>query len=164
MRRLTLVPHLAVDVLERQYRTATDPVARSHWQIIWLLAQGYPTATVSHMMGYSTTWLYTIVRRYNQQGAAGMGDRRHRNPGGTPLLSPALTAALDAALDQPPPDGGVWTSTTVAAWMSAKLGRPIHPVRGWELLQRFGLRPRVPRPRHVQADAAAQADFQKKVA
>jgi len=129
---------------------------------VWLLAQGQPTEAVAQSTGYSNTWIYTIVQRYNQAGAPGIGDRRHANRGGKPLLSPDLAAELDAVLDQLPPDGGVWTSTKVAAWMSAKLGRTVHVPRGWEALQRLGLRPKVPRPRHVQADAEAQATFPKK--
>jgi transposase len=161
MKRLKRMPHLTTDELARQYRQATDPVARRQWQIVWLLAQGQPTATVVPSTGYSTTWIYVIVRHYNQAGAAGIGERRHANPGGNPLLSPALAAELDAALDQPPPDGGIWTSKKVAAWMSAKLGRSVHVPLGWEALQRLGWRPKVPRPRHVQADAEAQATFQQ---
>ena len=64
-------------------------------------------------------------------------------------------------LDQPPPDGGLWTGPKIAAWMAATLGRPVHPQRGWEMLQRLGLRPKVPRPRHAKADPAAQAAFKK---
>ncbi len=164
MRRLKLTPHLAVDDLERQYRYTIDPVARSQWQMVWLLAQGEPTDVVARTTRYSKTWIYTIVQRYNQHGAAGIGDRRHTNPGAKPLLSPELQAKLDAALDQPPADGGVWTSKKVAVWMSAELGRTVHLPRGWEALQRLGLRPKVPGPRHVHADAQAQTTFQKKVA
>jgi hypothetical protein len=63
---------------------------------VWLLALGQPTDTVAASTGYSKTWIYTIVQRYNQAGAAGIGDRRHANPGSKPLLSPDLVAELDA--------------------------------------------------------------------
>lgn len=162
MRRLKLADHLAVDELEQRYRQATDPVERSHWQILWLLRQGRPSTEVADVTGYSTTWLYVIVRRYNAEGAAGVGDRRHHNPGQVSLLSAALRAELEQALTGPAPDGGLWTGPKVAAWMSAKLGRKVHPPRGWELLQQLGYRSYVPRPRHAKADEQAQATFKKR--
>jgi transposase len=61
----------------------------------------------------------------------------------------------------PAPDGGLWNSTKVAKWMSEKLGRPVSFQRGWDYLQRLGLSPKRPRPRHVEADAEAQAAFKK---
>ena len=161
MKRLNVANHLTVDELEQRYRQATDPVARSQWQILWLLVLGRATVEVATVTGYSTTWMYAIVRRYNQEGAAAIGDRRQANPGKTPLLAPPQQAELEQALDGPAPDGGLWTGPKVARWMSAKLGRTIHPVRGWELLQSLGYRSYVPRPRHAKADLAAQEQFKK---
>ncbi len=156
-----ITPHLPVEELELRYRRAKDPVERSHWQIIWLLAQGQPTVQVASNTGYSPNWIRTIAQRYNQAGPVRLGDRRHANPGGQPLLTAEQRAALDRALDGLAPDGGLWTSQKVANWMSGTLKRKVHVTRGWEMLQRLGRRPRVPRPRHAKADPAAQAAFKK---
>lgn len=161
MRRRTLTPHLALDQLEQRYRQANDPVARSQWQIIWLLAQGQSTKQVIQNTGYSETWICTIVQRYNAHGPAGIGDRRHSNPGAASLLSAEQLAELDTLLDDPSPDGGLWTGPKVAKWMADKLERKVHPQRGWELLQRLNYRSYVPRPQHSLADPAAQEEFQK---
>ena len=160
-RRLIIPPHLSVPELERRYRQARDPVDRSHYQIIWLLAQGTPTAAVAHVTGYSVNWVREVARRYREAGGAGLGDRRHGNPGGAPLLSPAQQEELRAALAQSPPDGGVWTCRKVAGWIAAKLGRPVAEVRGWEYLRRLGFSPQRPRPRESRADPEAQAAFKK---
>jgi transposase len=160
-KRLSIQAHLAVDELETRYRRAKDPVVRSHWQVIWLLAQGLPSAQVAAVTGYTVNWIRTMARRYNQLGSAGLEDRRHRNPGATGLLSAAQRAALAAALQQPPADGGVWTGPKAAAWMAAMLGRRVHPQRGWEVLRRLGWTSKVPRPRHAKADPGAQAAFKK---
>jgi transposase len=160
-KRLSIQAHLAVDELERRYRRAKDAVARSHRHIIWLLAQGLASAQVAVVTGYTVNWLRTLARRYHQLGAAGLEDRRHRNPGATGLLSAAQRAARAAALEQPPPDGGVWTGPKAAAWMAAKLGRRVHPQRGRETLRRLGWTSKVPRPRHVKADPTAQIAFKK---
>jgi transposase len=163
MKRLKLAEHLTVDELGQRYRQASDPVARSHWQIIWLLRQGRLTAEVADVTGYSTTWIYTLVRRYNRDGPDALGDRRHHNPGKSALLSPALRAELDQALAGPSPDGGLWTGPKVARWMSDKLHRTVRAVRGWELLQQLGYRSYVPRPRHAKADPEAQESFKKRL-
>ena len=161
MKRLHIADHLTVDELEQRYRQASDPVARSQWQMLWLLGCGRSSADVASSTGYSRTWLYAIVRRYNADGPDAVGDRRHTNPGQAPLLSAALRAELDLVLAKPAPDGGVWTGPKVAHWISDKLGRTVHPPRGWEMLQQLGYRSYVPRPRHANADATAHEEFKK---
>jgi transposase len=160
-RRLPLTAHLTVDELYTRYRQATEPVARSHWQIIWLLAQGSSTAQVATATGYTQPWIRTLVHRYNDAGPPALGDRRQTNPGAAMLLSSDQQAHLATLLDAPAPDGGIWTGPKVAVWMSEHLGRPVHPQRGWEVVRRLGFTLQRLRPRHIQGDAQAQATFKK---
>jgi transposase len=51
----------------------------------------------------------------------------------------------------------------VAAWLSAQLGRRVSRQAAWRVLRRLGARFLKPRPRHVQADPAAQASFKARV-
>ena len=159
VKRLTLRAHLSTDELERHYREARDPVARSQWQILWLVARGQATAAIVASTGYSPTWIYQIVRRYNADGGAGVGDRRRQNPGAAPLLDAIGQADLRAALAGPVPEGGAWSGPAVAAWLAARLGRAIGAQRGWVYLRRLGHTPPVPRPSHAHADPVAQAAF-----
>ena len=161
MRRLIIPPHLALDALEQRYRRATDPVARSQWQIVWLLSSGTPTTQVAQVTGYSVNWVREIARRYREDGPAGIGDRRHTNPGAVPLLEAKHQQQLRQALAGPAPDGGLWTCRSVAVWMSETLGRPVSEQRGWEWMRRLGFTPQRPRPRATQADPAAQEAFKK---
>ena len=154
-------PHLALDELEQRYRRATDAVARSQWQMVWLLAGGTPTAEVARVTGYSVNWVREIAKRYREEGPAGIGDRRHGNPGAAPLLDAAQQAQLRAALGGPAPHGDIWTCRGVAAWMSAVLGRPVSEQRGWEWMRRLGFTPQRPRPRETRADPDAQAAFKR---
>ncbi len=48
---IKLQPHLTSDELARRYRAARDPVARSHYQIIWLLSAGKTTSAVMAASG-----------------------------------------------------------------------------------------------------------------
>jgi transposase len=161
VQKMTVAPHLTVDELEQRYRGAEEGVARSQWHILWLLAGGMRTAEVSRVTGYGVRWIQEIARRYRDGGPQAVGARRHANPGAPPLRDGTQQAALRAALAGPAPDGGLWTGRHVAVWMSAVLGRPISPQRGWEWLCRLGFRPQRPRPRETRADPAAQAAFKK---
>ena len=158
-KRLSVEAHLSVEEVERRYRRARDGVERSHWQIVWLVAQGHACAEVAALTGYSVPWVRELVHRYNRAGPAGVGDRRHENPGARGLLTPEQQAALERALEAPTPDGGLWSGPRVARWMSAELGRRVWPQQGWVYLRRIGFTPHRPRPHHERADAAAQDAF-----
>jgi transposase len=106
-------------------------------------------------------WGGAVVRRYNAEEPAGVGDRRPTNPGRAPVLAAEQRAELDAALDGPAPDGGLWSGPKVAARIAARTGRAVGPQCGWEYLARLGCALRRPRPRHAQADAEAQTAFKK---
>ncbi len=160
-RTLTIPPHLPLAELERRYRTAADPIARGHWQTIWLLARGQPTAIVADVTSYSVNWIREIARRYREDGPDGLGDRRHTNPGAAPLLDAAQQERSREALSGPTPDGGLWTGRKVAAWMSQLLGRTVSEQRGWEYIRKLGFTPQRPRPRATRADRDAQAAFTK---
>ena len=69
--------------MENRYRKARDPVARSHYQIVWLISEGKSTRHVMEATGYSGGWIRQLARRYNAGGPEALGDHRHRNPGAT---------------------------------------------------------------------------------
>ncbi len=64
---------------------------------------------VAEATGYSRGWVRRVARRYNEGGTEVLGDRRHRNPGGTQraLLDLDQRGDLGEALKGPPPDGGM---------------------------------------------------------
>ena len=66
-------------------------------------------------------------------------------------------------LANPDPAGDHWCGRTVAAWIGERLGRSVCRQTGWSYLRRIGTRWRMPRPRHVHADAAAQLDFKARL-
>lgn len=139
-KRITIAKHHTVSELLEKYRQEKDPVARSHYQIIWLLA-----------------------RRYNQLGIEGLGDRRHNNPGAETLLDEVQTAQLLQTIQGPAPDGGLWNGRKVADWMSELLERPIAPQRGWEYLKAMEYSLKIPRPENKQADLMEQEAWKQKI-
>ena len=158
---LKLPPHLSSEEITQRYRSCTDGVEKTHWQIIWLLDQGQHVPAIAAELGYTETWVRTLVHRYIDQGSDGLQDRRRRNPGAPPLVSAAVRTELQARLVDPPDDGGLWSGPKVAAWLSQRLERPIAPQRAWEVLRSLGFTLQRPRPTAVATDPAAHAAFKK---
>ncbi len=157
---LLLADHLPEAELARRYREATYPVERTHWHTLLLKARGYSTPETARIVGYSPDWTRKLVRRYNADGPAAVGERRRHNAGAAPLLSNDDRVALDEALRQSAPDGGPWNGPKVARWIAERIGREsVHDQRGWEALRALGYTAQTPRPRHGKAEA--QEAFKK---
>lgn len=151
-KRIQIAPHLTIDELEQRYRQAKDGIERSHYQIIWLLAQGRRTEEVAQLTGYSRSWIYELVWGYNRLGLQAIGDKRRHNAGAAPLLDEDQQAQLWQLLQEPPADGDLWDGPKVAQWMEKLLGRRVHPQRGWEYLRAMERHLRRPRPTHEDSD------------
>lgn len=162
---IKLEPHLGSEELENRYRKARDPVARSHYHIVWLISEGKTTAEVMEATGYSRGWIQQLARRYNTDGPQALGDRRHLNPGAREraLLTAEQQEELAQALRKPPSDGGMWSSRKVGEWIEHRTGRAVSQKkqRGWEYLKRLRQSPKVPRPHHQKADEREQEAFKK---
>ncbi len=150
-----------VKELKAAYRSSTDAVERRRIQAVWLLAEGKSREEVRAVTAYAHTSLIGIIHGYNEAGLMGLKDKRHNNPGLTPLLNETEQKALYAALQKPPEEGGVWSGKKVAVWMAQQLNKPVHLQRGCEYLERLGFSLQRPRPRHRQADRDAQVNFKK---
>jgi transposase len=146
-----LAAHLSPAELGQRYRAARPPIERSHLRIVRLLSQGRDEREVARVTGYGRRRVGEVVRRYNEAGPDGPGDRRRGNAGARPLLGAEDEAALRAA---PPADGGLWTGPKVAAWMGVRLGREVWPQRGWDYLKKLGYSAQ--RPRHAKAASAEE--------
>ena len=158
-----MAAHLSADGVERRYRAAKGAVERTWWQIVWLVSQGQTGAAIARSTGFSRGWVCQVVKRYNALGPAGMADRRRTHARRQALaLTAEQQADLLAAVQGPPPRGELWTGRLVAEWMAERLGRQVPRQLGWVYLVRLKGKRRVPRPRHVLADAAQQAEFKKK--
>jgi transposase len=162
-KRISVMPYLTIEELEQRYRSSTDRIERSHYQIIWLLAKGRRTEEVAEVTGYSRDWIYELVRSYNRQGVEVVGDLRRQNPGASPKLDDVQQANLEQALRGTAPDGGLWNGRKVADYLSELLGVTIRRQQGWEYLKQMEYRLRVPRPQHQEAEREAQQEWKKKL-
>src|SRR3954452_24934746 len=57
--------HLSVEDLEAGVRSARDPTAKRHVQVIWLLARGHTTADVAAVTSFVPRWIEQLLARYN---------------------------------------------------------------------------------------------------
>jgi transposase len=162
-RSIHLEPHLSTVELGARYLKAPDPVERTHWHFLWLLARSFTAKAIASLTGYSAYWIGQIARRYNARGPEGVKDQRHLKRPGRQLLTVAHYEELRTALSGPAAQHDRWCGRTVAAWMAQRLGRPIRRQLGWVYLRRLGARLRMPRPRHVHAGPQAQADFKQRL-
>jgi transposase len=155
--------HLSVSALEQQYRSCMDATAARHLQAIWLLAKGHHIAEVAATVSYARRWVERLLARYNAHGLQALGDLRRRNGRSPSVLKPDLLDKLQDRLREPPPDGGLWTSPKVAAWMACELGLTrVAPQRGWEALKAIGWSVQKPRPRHpASATSEEREAFEK---
>jgi transposase len=162
-KKIKLEPYLSTKELESRYRGAKDPIERSHYQIVWLIAQSKTTSEVIEATGYSRNWIQQLARRYNREGPEALQDRRHKNPGAKDraLLDEHQRSELTEVLKKPPADGGMWNSRKVANWIEENTGRNVRPQRGWEYLRKLGNTPKVPRPSHAKADPKEQQAFKR---
>ena len=160
-KRISVAKHLTIEQLEQHYRQAKGGVESRQYQIIWLLAQGKKTEEVTEITGYSRTWMYALVKRYNEYGVAGLGDRRNQNQGTKPLIEDVEQAQLWQALQENAPDGGIWNGRKVADWLTSVTGQPVSRQRGWEILRQMTFRLRVPRPSHKESDYFEQEAWKK---
>ena len=62
-RRIRLAPHLTEAEVQDRYRRAGDPVERSHWHFVWLLAGGMTATAVAGVARYSAYWVGQIAQR-----------------------------------------------------------------------------------------------------
>jgi len=164
-RKLSLHPHLPTPELSQRARQAPNLVEARRWQLLALVADGKTVQDAASLVGLYANYARRVVRRYNHEGPIGVRDRRldQTPPVRPPLLSAEQQQELAEAVQGPAPGGGLWTGPDVARWIAATTGRDyVAPQRGHDYLKRVGMSPQRPRPRHTDADPAAQEDFKKK--
>lgn len=164
-RQTHLHPHLPDAELAQRARRAPTLVEARRWQLLALVADGKSAKDAAALVGLNANYARRVIDRYNRDGPESLRDRRLEAvpPTQTPLLSAAEQQELAAAVAGPAPGGGLWTGPDVARWIAEKTGRErVAPQRGHDYLKRLGMSPQRPRPRHAEADPAAQAAFKKK--
>ena len=162
-RQMFIADHDTIEELQAEYKRRIGPedrVYRSHLQVVWLMKMEGNATKVAGMIALTRLWIRKIIRRYNADGMAGLGDRRHQNPGAKSLLSAEQWSELAYAVEHDsPPGGGRWSGPKVAFWASQRLKRKVLPQQGWVWLKKLGKSYRQPRPTNAGADEEEQDRF-----
>jgi hypothetical protein len=66
---MAIKAHLSSVELETRYKTAVDPVGKSHFHALWLLSSGYEVDEVAEILSFSARWVRALIKRYNEGGA-----------------------------------------------------------------------------------------------
>ena len=155
--------HLSVSALEDRLKACADATSARHVQVIWLLAQGHSCAQVSALTAFGERWIQQVLERYNAEGPEALGDLRRRNGRAATILTPTVLDGLRTRLTEPPPDGGLWSSRKVAAYLAEQLGLETVAVqRGWDALQAVGWSLQRPRPKNPKSASDEDTEAFKK--
>ena len=157
-----IVKHLEISEIEFRYKSCADGREKTHWQIILLALQSMSSKEIAQVVRYAQRWVEKLIQRYNEEGPNGILDKRKRNKSDK-LLSPELMGDLEKALENPPPDGGLWTSPKVSLWMSERLGCPVLTQTAWNYLGYLRQSLKVPRPHNPLSDPVMVSEFKKKL-
>nr|WP_255639495.1 winged helix-turn-helix domain-containing protein [Deinococcus betulae] len=145
----------------QQYQASMCAVERRRLQVMALLAEGRSRAEVLTITRYSVPRLVDLIHRYHAQGLEGLRDRRHRNSGAPTLLTDAELLLLAQTIRADYTEGLVWNGPKVQQWIKTTLGKELYVSRAYEFLDAIGFSQQTARPRHVEADDAAQDKFKK---
>ena len=130
---------------------------RTRLHALWLLRQGQGPTAVAAAVGVSRNSIQLWLRWYRSGGLAEVRAHRRGGPGKPCYLTEAQQAQVVAAAAQ----GVFGTARAVRDWIEEQFGVVYTVGSMYTLLPRLGIGPKVPRPRHRQADPQAQATWNK---
>lgn len=162
-RRIELKPHLTTQELRARYHSCQKPQEKARWHALYLISKGMIAADAARRTGRASSWITSLTRRYNRDGAASVARKQSTKPSHRAKVDQKLSKELNTALRMPAPDGGLWTAPKVAAWITEKSGHEIHQTTAWRAMRRLGFSLQVPRPANKRrASPEEQAEFKKR--
>lgn len=160
--RIELKPHLTTEELHIRYRSCQKPQEKVRWRALYLISKRAVAAEAARRVGRASSWITSLARRYNREGAAAISRKRSTKPSHRAKVDHKLGKELAKALRTPAPDGGLWTAPKVATWITERSGQEVHPVTAWRAMRRLGFSLQVPRPANKRrATLEEQAEFKK---
>jgi len=154
---------LGAGELRREAGRCRDARAARRMLALALVLEGASREEAARAAGMDRQTLRDWVHRYNEEGLAGLRDRRRS--GRKPRLTPEQEAELATAVEHGPDpdrDGVVrWRRVDLQALIEARFGARLHERTVGKVLRRLGFARLSVRPRHPKADEAAQEAFKK---
>jgi transposase len=157
---------LTAQGLRRSASVEKDGAAARRMLALALILEGADRASAARTCGMDRQTLRDWVRRYNDDGLAGLRDRT--GGGRSPKLSREQRAEF-AALVETGPDPAVhkvvrWRRADLRDEVKRRFGVDLHERSVGKILASMGYRRLSVRPQHPKSDPAAQEAFKKPVA
>ena len=143
--------------LHARYRAATVIAVRTRLHALWLLRRGESPAAVAAALGVGLRSVHRWLQWYRAGGLAEVCGRRKGGVGTPSYLTPAQAEQVVTEAAK----GVFATAQAVRDWIEAEFGVVYTAGSMYTLLPRLGIRLKVPRPRHTQADPQAQEAWKK---
>ncbi len=153
---------LSAGELRRQAVRCRNVAAARRMLALALVLEGSSREAAARHAGMDRQTLGDWVHRYNEEGLAGLYDRRRS--GRRPHLTPEQTAELAAVEQGPDPerDGVVrWRRTDLQALVRDRFEVELHERSVGKVLRRLGFARLSVRPKHPLNDPRAQETFKK---
>jgi transposase len=134
--------------LRKLRQKTTDKGFAMRCQIVLLWAEGEPHFVIAKGVGCSVSWVDRVIRRFRNNGVAGLYDRREDN--GQIKLDEEYLATLYRIVNKQPPDFGyprpTWTQELLAKVMEELTGVKVHVGTMSRALSMIGARLGRPKP------------------
>jgi transposase len=152
---------LSAAELRKSAARSRDANAARRMLAIALVLEGSSREEAAESCGMDRQTLRDWVHRYNDEGLAGLVNRRA--PGPTPRLSDTQEAMVARWVEEGPDlerDGGVrWRCRDLQERIGSEFRVSLHERTVGKLLTRLRMRRLSVRPQHPQSDPVAQAAF-----
>lgn len=154
---------LSAGELRRRAVRCRNVAAARRMLALALVLEGSSREAAARHAGMDRQTLGDWVHRYNQEGLAGLYDRRRS--GRRPRLTPEQQAELAAVVEQGPDperDGAVrWRRLDLQALVKDRFEVEMHERSVGKVLRRLGFARLSVRPKHPLSDPRAQETFKK---
>ena len=154
---------LGASELRREAVRCPEANAARRMLALALVLEGRSREEAARHTGMDRQTLRDWVHRYNAQGLAGLGNRRHAGP--KPRLTPEQMGELEKVVEQGPDparDGVVrWRRVDLKALIKARFDVDLHERSVGKVLHRLGFARLSVRPKHPSSQPEAQDAFNK---
>src|SRR3982751_2269398 len=103
--RIQLKPHLTTEELRQRYRSCQKPQEKVRWHALYLISKGAVAADVARRLGRASSWITSLTRRYNRDGAASVSRKPSTRPSHRAKVDAGVGKELAKALRTAAPDG-----------------------------------------------------------
>src|SRR5437764_15265771 len=95
--RIQLKPHLTTEELRARYRSCQKPQEKVRWHALYLISRGALAADAARRVGRASSWITSLARRYNREGASAVARKQLSKPSHRAKVDHQLGKELDKA-------------------------------------------------------------------